>query len=134
MKAQVIIERGMDGTFSAYIGGNTRLPFGVIGEGKTVQETMEDFMGGYEEMKELFLEEGRDFPEVVFEFKYDLPSFLQYYAYAFTLAGLERITGVNQRQLSHYINGVRKPSPATVHKIEQKIHDFAAEIGAVSFV
>ncbi|WP_297623948.1 helix-turn-helix domain-containing protein [uncultured Rikenella sp.] len=134
MKAQVIIERGMDGTFSAYIGGNNRLPFGVIGEGKTVQETMEDFMGGYEEMKELFLEEGRDFPEVVFEFKYDLPSFLQYYAYAFTLAGLERITGVNQRQLSHYINGVRKPSPATVHKIEQKIHDFAAEIGAVSFV
>lgn len=134
MKATVIIERGADGTFSAYIGGDNALPFGVVGEGKTVQETKTDFMGGYEDMRAYYKETGKPFPEVEFEFKYDLPSFLQYYAYAFTLAGLERITGVNQRQLSHYINGVRKPSPATVHKIEQKIHDFATEIGAVNFV
>lgn len=135
MKVQVIIERGADGTFAAFIGGENQLPFGIIGEGETVQETKADFLGGFEDMRDYYKQEGKAFPEgVEFEFKYDLPSFLQYYAYAFTLAGLERITGVNQRQLSHYINGVRKPSPATVHKIERKIHDFAAEIGAVSFV
>lgn len=134
MKVQVIIERGADGTFSAYIAGDNKLPFGLLGEGNTVQATKDDFVGGYEDMRAYYKEKNKDFPEVEFEFKYDLPSFLQYYAYAFTLAGLERITGVNQRQLSHYINGVRKPSPATVHKIEQKIHDFAAEIGSVNFV
>lgn len=52
----------------------------------------------------------------------------------FTLAGLERITGVNQGQLSHYINGVRKPSPKTIQKIESRLHDFAKEIGQVNFV
>ncbi len=64
------------------------MPFGVIGEGETVQETKMDFMSGVEDMRDYYKQEGKTFPEgVEFEFKYDLPSFLQYYAYAFTLAG-----------------------------------------------
>lgn len=41
MKAEVIIERGADGTYSAYIGSDN-VPFGLIGDGRTVQETMTD--------------------------------------------------------------------------------------------
>lgn len=134
MKVIVTIERGTDGTYTAHF-SDDRMPFGLAGDSKrTVREAIEDFYAAHEDMKEYYKEAGKMFPEVEYEFKYDMPSFLQYYAYAFTLAGLERITGVNQRQLSHYINGVRKPSPATVHKIERKIHDFAAEIGSVNFV
>jgi transcriptional regulator with XRE-family HTH domain len=59
---------------------------------------------------------------------------LQFYAYAFTLAGLERITGVAQGQLSHYINGTRKPSKSTIHKIESRIHSFGNEISTVNFM
>lgn len=132
MKATVIIERGADGTYSAYI-TNDNLPFGIIGEGTTAKETREDFLGGYEDMREYYKEIGKDFPEVEFEFKFDMPSFLQYYAYAFTLAGLERITGVAQGQLSHYINGTRKPSEKTIRKIEDRIHAFGNEIAAVNF-
>lgn len=133
MKVEVIIERGSDGTYSAYIGSDN-VPFGLIGDGKTVQETIADFLNSAEEMKEYYKEQGKEFPEMEWKFKYDVASFLQYYAFAFTLAGLERITGVNQGQLSHYINGVRKPSPKTIQKIESRLHDFAKEIGQVNFV
>lgn len=133
MKAEVIIERGSDGTYSAYIESDN-VPFGLIGDGKTVQETIADFLSSADEMKEYYKEQGKEYPEIEWKFKYDVASFLQYYAFAFTLAGLERITGVNQGQLSHYINGVRKPSPKTIQKIETSLHEFAKEIGQVNFV
>lgn len=85
-------------------------------------------------MREYYQDINKTFPNVEYEFKYDTPSFLQYYAYAFTLAGLERITGVNQKQLGHYISGVRKPSERTIRKIEERIHAFGEEISSVSFV
>jgi len=134
MKVQVIIERGTDGTFDANMEYISSVPFGLLGQGNTVSEAMDDFYNSYGEIKAMYQTEGKECPMLEFEFKYDMPSFLQYYAYAFTLAGLERITGVNQRQLSHYINGVIKPGEKTVRKIENRIHVFANEISSVNFV
>ena len=115
-KINVIIERGIDGTYSAFIADNN-CEFGCIGEGKSVEETKNDFLSAVE-----------------FSFTYDVASFLNYYAYAFSLAGLARITGVNQGQLSHYVTGRRKPSKTTIEKIEKSLHEFANEIGDIKFV
>ena len=131
-KINVVIERGIDGSFSAYI-ADDNCEFGCIGEGKSVEETKADFMKAVGEMQEVYAEEGSKFPDVEFDFIYDMASFLNYYAYAFSLAGLARITGVNQGQLSHYVTGRRRPSKSTVEKIEQALHDFANEIGQVKF-
>lgn len=133
MTATVIIERGADGTYGAYI-ADGNLPFGAIGDGNTVAEAKADFINSVNEMREYYESEDKEFPDVQFEFKYDTASFLQQYAYAFTLAGLERITGINQRQLSHYINGIRKPSKATTEKIESRLHSFGNEIANVKFI
>ena len=46
--------------------------------------------------------------------------FLSYYCKAFSLAGLERITGISQAQLGHFLHGRRKPSQKTIHKIQEK--------------
>ena len=131
-KINVVIERGIEGSFSAYI-ADDNCEFGCIGEGKSVEETKADFMKAVGEMQEVYAEEGSKFPDVEFDFIYDMASFLNYYAYAFSLAGLARITGVNQGQLSHYVTGRRRPSKSTVEKIEQSLHDFANEIGQVKF-
>ena len=131
-KTIAIIERGTDGRYSIFI-ENTNYPYGIIGTGATVKEAMEDFYDGYQEMKEYVVSTGETFVEAEFVFKYDIPSFLQEYAYAFTLAGLERITGVNQKQLGHYISGYRKPSRKTINKIEAGIHSFSAQLSAVRF-
>lgn len=133
MKVVVIIERGADGTYGAYI-ANDNMPFGAIGDGNTVAEAIEDFNNSIEEMRELYLEEGKEFPNLEFEYRYDTASFLQMYAYAFTLAGLERITGIHQKQLSHYINGLKKPRKRTIEQIEERLHTFANEISAIRFI
>lgn len=134
MKAIAVIERGNDGTYGIYIESDN-VPFGAIGDGNTVEQAIADFNNSIDEMRSFYAETGKEFPaDLSFEFKYDTASFLQQYAYAFTLAGLERITGVNQKQLSHYINGVRKPSLKTIKKIESRLHSFGSEISSVNFV
>ena len=132
MDITALIERGEDGKYSIFI-ENKDFPYGIIGTGATVQTAMEDFEEGLQEMKEYVESTGSSFPEISISFKYDIPSFLQEYAYAFSLAGLERMTGVTQQQLGHYISGYRKPSPRTAKKIESKIHAFARELTAVRF-
>jgi len=135
MKAIVIIERGNDGTYDAYLENAENLSFGLLGQGKTVQEAIDDFMNSRDEMKSYFDEESKPFPtDLEFVFKYDVPSFLSYYSKILSLAGLQRLTGVNQGQLSHYVTGHRKPSPKTAEKIEKSLHNFANEISQVHFV
>ena len=128
-----IIEKGTDNRYSIYI-ADKEYPYGIIGTGDTVKEAMDDFNDGYQEMKDYVLSTGESFEETSFVFKYDVPSFLQDFAFAFSLAGLERITGVNQKQLGHYISGYRKPSEKTVRKIESSIHAFSKQLEEVRFV
>ena len=90
-KVIAIIETGPDHTISIYSHGADDLPYGVIGTGETIADAKEDFMMAYQEVKESILEMGKAFEEVEFVFRYDIPSFLQEFAFAFTLAGLERI-------------------------------------------
>ena len=107
-KCTVFIEKSEYG-YSAYI-GDTPLEFGCIGEGKTVEETIEDFLGTFEAMKQDYISAGNEFEDVDFDFRYDTASFLSEYAGIFSLSGLEKITGVSQAQLGHFLHGRRKPS------------------------
>jgi len=130
-KVKVYIEKSEYG-YSAYM-DDTVLDYSCIGEGKTVEETVSDFKKAYAEMRAHFAKEGKRFEEVNFEFFYDTASFLQEYAPAFSLAGLERITGVNQTMLGHYLHGRRKPSKKTVERIEKGVYNFARELSALHF-
>jgi len=58
-----------------------------------------------------FIAENEPFQECEFVFEYDVASFLNYYSHLLTLSGLERITGINQRQLGHYVQGRTRPRP-----------------------
>jgi predicted RNase H-like HicB family nuclease len=133
MKVTVIIEQNSKGHYSAYI-NDTRIKFGILGEGKTVEETVEDFNIGYEEMKETYQSVGKTFPELEFDFKFDTASFLSAYSNVLSLAGLSRLTGLNQGLLSHYVNGRKKPSQKTILKIKNSIHEFGKSLCQIDFV
>jgi Helix-turn-helix. len=134
-KIKAFIERGNDGTYGIYVDlEDNTLNYGIIGEGSTAQEAIEDFKTGYIDMRVLYKEEGRTFVEADFEFCYDTASFLNYYSKFFSLAGLSRLTGIHQGQLSHYLNGHRRPSKKTVEKIESSLQVFGKEISQVEFV
>jgi predicted RNase H-like HicB family nuclease len=134
-KVKAFIERGKDGTYSVYVDlEDNTLNYGIHGDGDTVEKAIEDFKASYEEMKTIYEKEGKSFVEAVFEFHYDTSSFLNFYTNYFSLAGLSRLTGIHQGQLSHYVTGVRNPSKQTIQKIDTSIHDFAKNLSQVQFV
>lgn len=131
-KVKAFIERGNDGSYSVYVDlENNALNYGIFGEGDTVKEAIDDFNSAYEAMKEFHEEEGKHFVEANFDIQYDVASFLNYYSGRLSLAGLGRITGINQRQLSHYVNGKYRPSKRTVQKINTSLHSFANDLQQV---
>jgi len=60
-----------------------------------------------------------------------LESLFTYYKGVFTKSALERITGINQRQLQHYSSGLKKPRLAQKQKIETALHKLGNELIAV---
>lgn len=66
------------------------------------------------------------------EYKLDAQSFLSYYKGFLSLAGLERITGINQKQLSNYLNNRSTPRPKQVERINEGVHKFAEELLAMT--
>lgn len=133
-RVKVLIERASDGSYSAYMPDDNGLDYDVIGTGYTAQESVYDFKEAYEGMKEHYHFKGKKFEEIDFDFEYDVASFLEYYSNKLSLAGLERITGVAQGQLSHYVTGRRKPSARTREKIEKALHSFANELSQVHLI
>ena len=130
-QVRIFIEKS-EGGFSAYMDG-TPLGYGLFGEGKTVEEAIDDFNKSYIGMREYFEKSGKPFEEIEYSFYYDTASFLEAYCKAFSLAGLERITGVSQTQLGHYLHGRRKPSKRTIERIQRGVEAFAKELTAVRF-
>lgn len=131
---KVYIERGDDGRYSAYLEDCMSLPFGLIGEGDTVQETIDDWNAVYDAMSADYVAQGNSFDGVDFSFAYDVPSFLRYYAGKLSFAGLSKLTGVSASQLSQYANGFRNPSPRTTQKIQTALHAFGQELSQVQLV
>lgn len=133
-KVKVYIVRESDGSYSSYMDDRANLPYGLIGEGSTVVEAMNEWNRAYDDMRKIFEEEGRNFPEVNFSFAYDVPSFLLYYAGKFSFAGLSKLTGVSAAQLSQYANGYRTPSPKTTAKIQAALHAFGQELTQLQLI
>lgn len=132
-RVKAIIERAGDGTYSVYMDADD-MSYLITGTGETAEDAIKSFQVNYEDMKQYYANEGKEFEEVEFAYEYDMASFLSYYCKAFSLAGLSRITGVNQGQLSHYVTGHRTPSERTKLKIQDSIRAFAKELSQVNFV
>lgn len=65
-------------------------------------------------------------------YKLDPVSFLKYYSGFLSLSGLGKITGINPKQLSNYLNGRAVPRRRQLDRISDGIHKFANELLNVS--
>ncbi|MCT1525646.1 type II toxin-antitoxin system HicB family antitoxin [Sphingobacterium hotanense] len=129
---KIIIERS-DDMFSAYAENAE----GIYGGGDTVEEAKKSILDAIDIMTEEFTTENipsilKGNYKVIYHF--DAESFLNYYKGIFTNAALEKITGINQRQLQHYSSGLKKPRQLQLKKIEEGLHRLAAELQAVELV
>ena len=129
---KVIIERA-EHNYSAYLDGVD----GIVATGSSVEEIK---MNMYEAINALIdecKEFGCEVPEELtgdyeLVFKMDVKSLLDFYSGVFSKAGLERITGINQKQLWHYASGGRKPRPEQAIKLESALHKLGEELLSIS--
>ena len=82
-------------------------------------------------------EDGEEYPaeldgDYELEYRFDVRSLLQLYQGIFSFASLQAITGINQKQLSHYAAGRSKPRRAQAEKINNGLHNLARQIMSLS--
>lgn len=128
----VIIEKA-DNNYSAYIDGID----GIVTTGNTIDEIKKNMVEAIELYVETCKELDLECPEELegdyqLNFKMDVKSLLEFYSGIFTKAGLERITGINQKQLWHYASGNRNPRPEQKIKIETALHKLGEDLLSIN--
>ena len=107
----------------------------IFAAGDTLELCKKDVYNAIEALMNTWKEE--DIPEVLkgdieIEWKYDIQTILMHYTQYFSLAGLQRLTGINQRQLWNYANGLSKPRQVASDKITKALQGLGEELIALS--
>ncbi|MCF0186980.1 MAG: type II toxin-antitoxin system HicB family antitoxin [Bacteroidaceae bacterium] len=129
---KVIIEKA-DTNYAAYIDGIN----GIAVTGKTLLEIKEKFQDVIDFHIEGCREFGIEIPkqlqgEYELEFVMDTITLLNYYDGIIGKPALEKITGINQKQLWHYASGKAKPRQSQREKINKGLHQLGSELLMVS--
>jgi hypothetical protein len=113
--------------FAATLGKN--VPGVVLVTAKTFSKLQKEVKESLEFHVQGMLADGDNVPEWLakgeYQFKYcmlDTASLLQSLEGMTTIAAISRATGINERLLSHYANGVKHPSSKQRQKIVDGIH------------
>lgn len=104
---------------------------GIYAAGDTVAEVKQDVLEAIRIYKEITPENEWAIPikeNWPIEWHYDTQSLLRYYQGIFTHSALERLTGINQKQLWNYANGVSKPRKQAKDKIQNALHTLGHEL------
>ena len=105
----------------------------VVATGKTFDELKNEMQSALEFHLEGMREDGDNIPDVFLKpyqiiYQFDTESLLSHYKGIITNAALERLTGINRRQLTHYSSGLRKPRQMQRMKIEKALHTLGREL------
>lgn len=107
---------------------------GIFGAGDTPEEAKQSILEAIRLLKKY--NKPHNIPSILkgdyeLVYRFDAESLLNYYKKIFTNSALQRLTGINQRQLQHYSSGLKKPRPAQKKKIEKALHQLGSELMAI---
>jgi hypothetical protein len=108
--------------------GDKDLGFGLHGDGKTARKAIEDFYAARDEMKDFYAEQGKEFPELEFEFILDIGAFFSYYP--INVTAFAEYVGMNASQLRQYACGLRTPTAKSIERIKKGIAQVTGDIAA----
>ena len=133
MKTTALIEKSKDGSFTIF---TPDIKSTIIGEGNTVLEAKADFENTVKEVLETYEETGEPIPEelqnITFEYKYDMPSFLNCYNYL-NMTKLADRAGINPSLMRQYKRG-QYVSEKQASKIQEAVHKIGRELLAIRLV
>lgn len=116
-------------------GGYSENCEGIYAAGDSVKDVKNDVIEAIRIYKEITPQDEwaqpirEDWP---IEWHYDVESLLKYYEGIITNAALERLTGINKKQLWNYSHGVSKPRKQAKEKIENALHSLGQELLEIS--
>lgn len=125
-----------DKNFGASLSEN--VPGAVVLTAKTFEELQREVQETLRFHLDGMVKDGDEVPQWFvdgdYEFEYhyhDIAALLQAYGSDLTLSAISRATGINQRQLSHYANGLKVPRPQQRQRIIDGIHSIGRRLMAV---
>lgn len=125
-----------DKNFSASFGDN--VPGSVVFTARTWEELQKEAKKTLEFHIEGLLQDGDNVPEWLRNGNYEFvfhpvstAALLRCSEDYTTIAAIARAAGMNQRQLSHYANGLKKPRPQQRQKIIAGLHKIGSQLLAV---
>lgn len=82
-------------------------------------------------------EDGEEYPPILdgeyrLVYDFDICGLLNYYQGVLTFAGLQKITGINQKQLAHYAAGRSKPRKQIAETIVSSLINFGNNLQNIS--
>ena len=113
------------------------LPGWILGTTGSFAEFRKELQESIAVYLEWAKEDGDEYPSVFdreyeFEYKFNIQSLLCCYDGILSRAAISRVTGINERQLGHYICGRSRPRKAQEMKIVNGFHQLGKELLAVS--
>ncbi|MBQ7195210.1 MAG: type II toxin-antitoxin system HicB family antitoxin [Bacteroidales bacterium] len=129
---EAVIERSLDGMYSVYCRREI-----FSGAGETIEQAKKDMLAQMDFYRETAKEEGFKYPawlddEYVIIYDIDAISLMNYYVSLgyFSLSGIEKMTGISQKQLWTYLNGT-KPRKAQSDRIVSGIRKVCNDLNGI---
>jgi predicted RNase H-like HicB family nuclease len=109
---------------------------GCVATNKTLEGVKQAFIEALEFHLEGLRADGDEIPAVMqgkyrLDYVLNVRALLHYFEGIITRSAISRVTGINERQLGHYITGHRKPRPEQRKKIVEGLHRIGKEINSV---
>ena len=131
MQIVAIIERGSDGFYSVRSEQKVgRYYFG--GYGEDVKSAKEDFLNSVRESLDGAAREGTQIPAGIdISFRFDLPSFFNYFDYL-NVSKFAEYAGINESRMRAYKSGIAFPGEKTTRKIMKAIEQIRQDLLSAS--
>ena len=133
MKTRAIIETGKDGGFDIYLPDVEHHLF--YGTGDTVLEAKQSLLDTYQEILDMYREEGKPVPEELqdleFDYEYDIASFFDEYNWI-NISALAKFLGMNKSLLYQYKKGDTYISHEQMKRIERGVHELGRKLLEIS--
>lgn len=104
---------------------------------KTLRKLKEDFEESLRWHVESCVEDGDNLPAYIvngdytLEYELDAAALLRQAESFTTMAAISRVTGINQKLLSHYANALKKPRPTQRQRIVEGLHAIGRQFLAI---
>ena len=131
MQIVAIIERGSDGFYSVRSEQKVgRYYFG--GYGEDVKSAKEDFLASVRESLDGAAREGAQIPVGIdISFRFDLPSFFNYFDYL-NVSKFAEYAGINESRMRAYKSGLAFPGEKTTRRIMKAIEQIRQDLLSAS--